>query len=183
MTRRFRPRYHRRIMLPHKRNSRLLAHRGERLRGAFPVSGLHPFPPSRRLRRWHGADEPGFRVGRQRAGRCRWPAPDLGKADLSALPESAASAPGDDGGPACGSFGSGNVATEPECRDASGRWGMHCRCMGWCEDELLLAFPMYPMHAPDLRTAPVHPPSVSAVPGIVSSNPFAVSEDLEIPVH
>lgn len=50
-------------------------------------------------------------------------------------------------------------------------------------DELLLSFPMYPTHAPDLRTAPARPPSVSAVPGIVSSNPIAVFEDLEIPVH
>ena len=54
---------------------------------------------------------------------------------------------------------------------------------GMVEDELLLALPTYPAHTPDLCTAPARPPSVATVPGVVSSSPFAVLEDLEVPVH
>ena len=182
LTRRFRPRYHRRIMLPDKCNPRLLALRGGRLRGAFPVGVMHRFRQSVdnaggtvRVSLDFGLDD-GGRIsikGRLRTWatltcqRCLKPLHlrletmvDLlvvhSDREAERLPRNAEALLVD-----------GDVLS------------LH----GMVEDELLLALPMYPVHTPDLCTAPAQSPSVATAPGVVSPSPFAVLEDLETPVH
>lgn len=167
-------------MLPDKCNPGLLAHRGGRLRGAFPVSTLHRFRQAVddaggtvRVSLDFGLDD-GGRVsikGRLRTWarvtcqRCLKPLHlrlevmvDLlvvhSDREAEQLPRDVEALPAD---------------------------GDTLSLRGMVEDELLLALPMYPVHAPDLCTAPARSPSVAAVSGVVSSSPFAVLKDL--PVH
>ena len=170
-------------MLPDKCNPGLLALRGERLYGAFPASGLHRFRravdhagSAVKVDLKFGLDDKGYASinGRLRARvrltcqRCLDPldrhlevAVDLlvvhSDQEAEQLTQDAEVL-----------RISGDTLSLPEM----------------LEDELLLALPRYPMHAPGRCAVPAS--LASAVPSVsatASTNPFDVLKNLEIPVH
>ena len=169
-------------MLPDKCNPGLLALRGERLCGAFPVNALPRFRRAVdhagdvvRVSLDFGLDDGGrVRIsGRLRTRarltcqRCLKPLHLHLETTVDLLVVHSDREAGQLGRNVEALVVDGDVLSLP----------------GMVEDELLLALPMYPVHAPDLCAAPAPPLPVAAAPGIVSSNPFAVLKDLETPVH